>query len=261
MAQPAEPEPTRSSAEALESDGFVILENAFDPAFVDALHSEYQRQFPDVSSVDDAYEVGERRLQVAVQLTGPFLSPDFYANRKVLSIVETALGEDILIDNLSVVTALPGAEAQDRHKDHHDLFREQELSRWVIRPYALNVAIPLVDLTPETGTTKLYAASHNRPLSEDRFELAHMKRGGCYIFDYRLWHQGTENRTQRERPIVYIAYSRPWFTDIANYGDNVRINLATSDLPAIPPDHRPLFRRLAARGALDRTVKGLFAQA
>jgi ectoine hydroxylase-related dioxygenase (phytanoyl-CoA dioxygenase family) len=129
----------------------------------------------------------------------------------------------------------------------------------VIRPYALNVAIPLVDLTPETGTTKLFPGSHNRSWSEDQFELPYIARGGCYLVDYRLSHQGTENRGAAERPIVYLVYARPWFTDIKNYGENVRINIAEHSLSAIPSEHRPLFRRLAAKGAFDRTVKDLFA--
>jgi hypothetical protein len=43
-----------------------------------------------------------------------------------------------------------------------------------------------------------------------------------------------------------------------NYEGNVRINMAIDDLPAIPAEHRPLFRRLAAKGAFDRTAKEMF---
>ena len=78
--------------------------------------------------------------------------------------------------------------------------------------------------------------------------------------DYRLHHQGTENRSSKERPIVYIAYARAWFTDLVNYGNNVRINIDESDLATVPPKHHSLFRRLAARGAFDRPIDALFNQ-
>ena len=245
------------AADRFEKDGFVVLERVFDPAFIDALRAEYVRQFPNIARDATAYVVGDRRLQVAVQLTGPFLSPDLYANPTVLALTKAALGDDILIDNFSLVSALPGAAAQHAHADHPDLFPEHIFSRAVIRPYALNVAIPLIDLTPETGTTKLFTGSQNRHWSEDLFILPYIARGGCYLADYRLRHFGTENRTSAERPIVYLTFARPWFTDAVNYEGNVRINMAIDDLPAIPAEHRPLFRRLAAKGAFDRTAKEL----
>jgi len=246
------------AADQFEKDGFVILERVFEPTFIDALRAEYERQFPDIARDPTAYVVGDRRLQAAVQLTGPFLSPDLYANPIVLALAKAVLGDDILIDNFSLVSALPGAAAQHAHADHPDLFPEHIFSRAVIRPYALNVAIPLIDLTPETGTTKLFTGSQNRHWSEDLFILPYIARGGCYLADYRLRHFGTENRTSAERPIVYLTFARPWFTDVVNYEGNVRIKLAIDDLPAIPEEYRPLFRRLAAKGAFDRTAKELF---
>lgn len=245
-------------SERLESDGFVTVERAFDPAFIDTLHEEYLRQFPDSASAGAPY-VGERRIQLAVKLKGPFVEPALYGNRQVLELAKAALGDDILIDNFSMVSALPGAPDQHLHMDHADLFPEHPVARSMVRPYALNVAIPLVDLTPETGTTRLFTGSHNRQWSKDRFEQPYIARGGCYVLDYRLSHQGTGNRSGRERPILYVVYARPWFTDITNYGNNVRLNLAAADLKAIPEEHRPLFRRLAAKGAFDRTVEELFA--
>jgi len=245
-------------AEQFERDGFVVLERVFEPTFIDSLLAEYERQFPDVANDPTAYVVGHRRLQVTVQLKGPFLSPELYANPMILGVATAELGGDLLIDNLSLVTALPGAAAQDLHADHPDLFPEHIFSRAVIRPYALNVAIPLIDLTPKTGTTKLFPGSQNRYWSEERFDLPYIARGGCYLADYRLKHFGTENRSSAERPIVYLTFARPWFTDVVNYADNVRMKIAVDDLPAIAEQHRPLFRRLAAKGAFDRTIKELF---
>ena len=77
--------------------------------------------------------------------------------------------------------------------------------------------------------------------------------------DYRIWHQGTENRSDGERPLIYIIYARPWFIDIINYGDRPRIDIDAADLATVPEAHRPLFRRLGARGSFDRAQSELFA--
>jgi hypothetical protein len=246
-------------ADRFARDGYAVFERIFDPAFIDQLRKEYFRQFPDIAASPDRFRVGDRRLQVPIALTGPYLSPRLYAHPSLLELAGEALGEDYLIDSVAVVTALAGAGPQHRHMDHDDLFPGEPFTRAVIRPYGITIAIPLVDLTPETGTTKLYRGSHAKPRDDEDFELPYLRRGGCYAMDYRLTHQGTENRTSEERPMVYLVYARPWFTDINNYGAGNRIRIALDDLAAVPEDRRSLFRRLSpersgpsARSALAR---------
>lgn len=245
--------------ERLDKDGFAVLDQVIDPALIDALRAEYERQYPDVEAAPDRYRVDKGRLQVSMRLEGPFLSPELYANPRLLALAEEALGSDFVIDNFSLVTALPGAPDQGVHIDHPDLYPGEVFTRAVIQPYALNVAIPLVDLSPETGTTKLFPRTHKRHSGDGEFELPYVERGGCYVVDYRLAHQGTANRSKVERPILYLTYARSWFTDTVNYGNNIRINIRADDLPAIPAQHRRLFQRLAAKGGFDRTIDGLFA--
>jgi ectoine hydroxylase-related dioxygenase (phytanoyl-CoA dioxygenase family) len=230
-------------------NGYVVFDRIFDPAFIDELRAEYLRQYADVASAPDRYRVGKRRLQVPVQLTGPYLSPTLYANPALLEVVSAALGDDYLIESVAVVTALTGAAVQHLHRDHEDLFPGHPFTRAVMGSYGITVAIPLVDLTPETGTTKLFTESHVKPRDDERFELPYIERGRSYAMDYRLWHQGTENRSAVERPIIYLVYSRAWFTDIWNYGNADRIRISAADLAAVPAQHRALFRRLSLERA------------
>ena len=253
----------QDAAARFAKDGCVVLEDVFDPALIDALREEYRRQVPDVETAPpgDAYQVGHKRLQIAVGLLGPFASPSFYANPRLTELAGAALGEDFLIDSIAVVTALPGAADQHLHTDHSDLFLDRPMARPVIGAYATTVAIPLVDLTPETGTTMLFAGSHRQGCDEERILRPFVKRGAAYVMDYRLTHQGMANASAKERPIIYLVYARPWFIDVTNYGNNIRINLPADALGNIPAEHRKLFRRLAARGSFDRTEKELFPAA
>jgi hypothetical protein len=61
------------------------------------------------------------------------------------------------------------------------------------------------------------------------------------------------------RPLIYIGYVRPWFTDTINFRKQARINIDPADLPKIPEAYRPLFRRIAAKGGIDRSEVELFS--
>lgn len=232
-------------AERFARNGYALFDRVFEPAFIDELRAEYRRQFPNVASSADPYKVGHLRFQVPITMTGPYLSPQLYANPMLLEFARAALGDNYLIDSIATVTSLPGARVQHQHMDHEDLYKGQPFTRAVIGAYGVTVVIPLIDLTPETGTTKLFKGSHVKPINEEEYELPYIERGRCFAMDYRLTHRGTENRSSAERPMIYLVYARPWFTDITNYGANDRIRIDADDLAAVPEEFRMLFRRLS----------------
>jgi len=254
--------------ERFADQGCLRIERLFDPALIAAIHDEYQRQFggKEADEFPPHLRVGDRRIQVPIELKGPLLDPLLTAHPLLTRLIETLIGPDPLIDSLVCVVALPGAADQQLHQDHPELFPDAAAPGHGLSPYAATVAVPLIDLTPETGTTRLFPGSHRLgsgaggeppPLGEG--EPAYVERGGAYIMDYRLWHQGTANRSAQPRPVLYIVYARPWFTDIRNFRHHARVRLAEADARALPPHQRRLFRRLAAKGAFDLTEKELLA--
>ena len=112
------------AADQFARDGCIVFEGLFGTDFIDSLREEYLRQFLDVmnSAARGTFKVGKLRLQAAVQLSGPFLSAELYANPVLIEFAAAALGENHLIDSLAVVTALPGAYDQHLHQDHPELF-------------------------------------------------------------------------------------------------------------------------------------------
>lgn len=125
-------------------------------------------------------------------------------------------------------------------------------------PFAITAVVPLIDLTPETGTTEIFPGSHRAELGDDGKPLGlsdserpFLQAGGCFLMDYRLWHRGMPNISDRVRPVLYIVYARHWFTDMLNFRSHSRINLRLEDARALPLAQRGLFRRLAAKGAYD----------
>jgi hypothetical protein len=256
--------------ESFAEKGCLTVERLFDPALIAAIHDEYQRQLGDrsIDRFPPHLNVGDRRAQVPIELKGPLLDPLLTAHPLLLKMIEGLLGPDPLIDSLVCVVAFSGAEDQKLHQDHHDLYPEAAARGDWLRPYAITVAVPLVDLTPETGTTRLFAGSHRlrpgpdgTPPDLGKGELPYGKRGSAYFIDYRLWHQGTANTSDEPRPVLYIVYAQHWFTDMFNFRRHARLNLARADAMAMPTAERRLFRRLAAKGAFDLTEKELMGEA
>jgi ectoine hydroxylase-related dioxygenase (phytanoyl-CoA dioxygenase family) len=111
----------------------------------------------------------------------------------------------------------------------------------------LTLGVPLVDLTPETGTTAMYPGTHRALMRPDEVapdDAAHplIPLGGAYLMDYRLIHGGTPNASPRARPLLYLVYARPWWLDVTNY--------LTDNLPALVVDDETLARVPPALGHL-----------
>lgn len=255
--------------QTFRDDGCLTFARMFDPALIDAVRAEYDAQYGDLQSavLPPHLKVGKGRLQLPIRLSGALFDPALWANPLLSALLSAWLGSDFLIDNISCVTALAGAADQRLHRDHFHPFPEIPELHAMVPSFAITLAIPLVDLSPDTGATELFPGSHRGDTRTDD-EIAagpsvvpYVARGGCYVMDYRLLNRGTANRTGSARPVLYIIYSRPWFTDCVNLSGIPHIAIDRSDSASLPVANRPLFQRLAAKSAVDLTVKEFLAGA
>jgi len=202
-----------SFVERFERDNYLVVGRLFDPALIDAAAAEVRRQFADLDAdaLPPHVRVGPRRVQLPVQLKGPLLDPALFANPLLLRMLEPLLGRNFLLDSLTCVVAFPGAPQQRLHRDHDDLFVDRPDLRAQLPPYAITVAIPLVDFTEDTGATCLFAGSQKlgwpgveKELAAAKGDLSLVKRGGCYLMDYRLIHRDTANCSDQIRPMLSL---------------------------------------------------------
>ena len=234
-------------AERFAAEGWLQISGNFDPGLIDEIRAEFERQFADLptqgGNAGGYREVGDERLMFSLKLQGPLLDSRVYANPLLLMVLRQLLGGEILIDNFTCVVALAGAAEQELHQDHPPLFPQHPELLPILDAHAITVIVPLIDLSEETGTTKLFPGTH-RGTEIGQAESPYIRRGDCFLMDYRLQHQGTANRSSGHRPVLYIVYARPWFTDSVNFRKQPRINMDVEDLQKIAPEHRLLFRRL-----------------
>jgi len=139
-----------------------------------------------------------------------FESPDFQFMNSIktapwMPVVREILGKDVVLIHKGMFLSMPGSAKQNYHQDGPHLTTQYQ------KPcHAINVFVPLVDLTIDNGPTEFCLGSHilgHEEFDEDFVEIPTVKAGTPIIFDYRLGHRGLANGGKTCRPIVYCTYA------------------------------------------------------
>jgi ectoine hydroxylase-related dioxygenase (phytanoyl-CoA dioxygenase family) len=236
-----------NAARGLRAEGALILEDIIDPALIlDAREAFVQRydRYLCGQKRDDALQVGDRRVMITVDLEPPFERRELIANPWLLSILRAAFEDDVVLGAYGVVCSLPGAPKQHIHQDGADLFPQAALNR-LLPLVAVTVAIPLIEMNEIHGTTALWPRSHrdDKLASTETGDEPLVREGSCAIWDYRLRHGGTPNRSNTPRPLLYMTYCRVWFLDYKNYQQQAPVRAPKGFLADAPEDLRRLLQR------------------
>ena len=247
--QAIHPDTLENAAQLFRVKGCLVLENIFSPDFITGLHASYLERYRDYfreATFEDALTVGEQRYKITVAFQPPFDTPLLYANPLILPIIKQLLGQETILGSYVSVTSLPGSLEQHLHRDHPWLFGTV-LDR-MVPSYAIKLIVPLIKLDEMSGTTRLWPGSQvvfdEKALKMD-FVEPHLSLGDCLLMDYRLLHQGTVNRSEQVRPVLFIGYTRPWFRDYENFKKQSRLQISRQAYKSIPAAHRSLFSWLA----------------
>jgi hypothetical protein len=255
---------------AFDEHGCVLLRGAFPVATIEAMHDEYMAQFGglDLAAMRDEAakpppnrfsEVGDARYDITLRMTGCFAATDVFANDLLLPLLHQLLGSDMQLNSFSAAVSHPGAPQQHVHRDASHLFSGLDWGR-NLPAHAVGVGVPLIDVDLETGPTAVWPGSHRSAVNAPQKRLMRaspMQRGDCLLIDYRTMHAGLPNRSARARPIVFMAYARPWFFDQRNY---VALGRAPLDMPLecydkLPETVRPMLVRAFSYAMLARARK------
>ena len=196
-----------------------------------------------LASADDSThfkysEVASRclgRLDIRYSMDAqPFNDDKVVSNAFIKPVVNALLGDDAKLVYAGLILSFPGSSDQPWHRDGTALFTDDEFPLdQSLPPYALNVFIPLDDVTSDVGPTEFCVGSHYRKKAievmkhiangnESRANIIGplLKTGDALIYDYRVCHRGTQNLAKKKtRPMLYLMYSRPWFFEHINFGD------------------------------------------
>jgi hypothetical protein len=242
---------------ALDEHGCILLRGAFPPATIDAMHREYVAQLGalDLAAMEAAsmkpppnrlIGVGRARYDITLRMTGVFGTTEVFANSLLLKFLRPLLGRDMRLNSFTGVVSYPGAPRQQPHRDHDHLFPQPGVAP-NLPIYAVNVAVPLVDVDLETGPTGVWLGSHRSgqtvTVHDAAMAACPLQRGDCMLLDYRTLHAGLPNRGGRARPILYMVYGRRWFFDDVNYINRIPLDLPLEHYQELPESVRPLLVR------------------
>jgi ectoine hydroxylase-related dioxygenase (phytanoyl-CoA dioxygenase family) len=228
--------------------GYLIVENLFETTYIEGVLDYFRKEYPQfyrTAKGSTGIEVSDRRSLTKIPIDGAFKDPAFYAPELLYPILTQLLGDRFIMLTLGAVVSRPGAQEQRIHSDHSPLFDAQELNRQV-PPFAITVATPLIDMNGVTGTTRMYDKTHLRTGFLSETEKQHyiepeISVGSVLLFDYRLQHCGTANRSTNVRPLVCGVYGRPWFRDAANYFRQEALLIPDEVYAQTPERYRKLF--------------------
>lgn len=249
-----------SAREALRKFGCVILRGVFAADFVDRVRAEFNQQWglTEAEMTDWSHRpppnpiarVGEGRFEVLVKMKGIFGDTDLFGNFLLGRFLVKMLDNTIKLSGMTVVVSYPGAKVQHVHTDLHELFQEPGVSA-ALPVYAINVAVPLIDIDRTIGPTAIWLGSHlwesDRMALPEECTIVDFMRGDCILLDYRTWHAGIPNNSDVVRPILYMVYARTWFFDEANHKTRPSLDMDEADYLALPPNMQKLMRRAYAQ--------------
>jgi ectoine hydroxylase-related dioxygenase (phytanoyl-CoA dioxygenase family) len=226
--------------------GYAILDHVLPEARIGTLneefHARYSRFLRDMEA-DDSREVGRKRYLVPLHFAGGFADPAIFANPVVVALVRSVLEQKAILEAFGAVVSLPGAEAQELHSDGPSLYGS-EISA-LLPAHALTFALPLIEMNDFHGTTSLWPGSHRwRNKDETAAPISPtIPIGSCVLWDFRLLHSGTENKSNQVRPMVYCTYARAWYKDPVNFRKKKAMKRLIFDagfLDTLPEDTRAL---------------------
>ena len=218
-----EPETLALLIEQFNRHGAVQLDEVFEPDFIASLQThfeqKYGRHFHD-GHHPHALRTGDKRYMLTLELDEAFGDPEMIASGLLMPFVRSLLGDDCIMTTYTAVISLPGAKDQFMHKDFPPLFEEKG---WKLKvpSWSVQAIVPLVPMDEQTGGTAIWKGSQHmgesRARKQAEVHVPVVPLGSVLLVDYKTAHAGRANQSDQVRPIVCLAYARPWFRDVINH--------------------------------------------
>ena len=201
--------------DALERDGYVVVEGVVSPAEVAAIKADLLRILDSTPTGRNDFEGWEtRRIYAVFAKTRMF---DQWAIHPVLlEVLDRVLGHY----QLSAPTGIhigPGEKAQVLHRDD-SIYPLPEPHGEVV----VNTMWAIDDFTAENGGTCFVPGSHlwepgRLPSSDDEVVQIAMPAGSVAFYTGSIWHGGGANRTNQPRLGLILEYVAAWLRPQENH--------------------------------------------
>jgi ectoine hydroxylase-related dioxygenase (phytanoyl-CoA dioxygenase family) len=225
---------TAGHVAAIAEQGFTIIEDAVDPAHVDALAGDLLRLERElgVEPAKNSFE-GEQTWRIYNLLVHGDLYERIPVQPNVLPVVEGVLDAGCLVSSLSSIAIGPGEIAQPIHADDQLIPIPKAHP-----PTVCNTMWALTDFTEANGATRLVPGSHLRDHSPTYGQHypsvpAEMAKGSVLVWHGSLWHGGGANRTGERRVGIAMNYCAGYIRQQENQQLGIPIEIARGFSPRL----------------------------
>jgi len=219
----------RDATHALQNDGAVILNDIIAPDHIAALRVKMLADLPAYLARTDApFNFNTGNVQQEPPPFAPYLFRDVLLNDIAIAVTHSLLGDGLHNGFYSGNTAVGGSgQRQPVHADVGQLWPNLTAAT---PPFGLVVNVPVVDMTPQNGSTEVWPGTHldttvsiqqsdiKLPLEVVEARRAvrpplqpSVRAGSVVIRDLRLWHAGMPNRTDQARPMIAMIHWASWW--------------------------------------------------
>lgn len=225
-------------AQEFHTTGFCILDNVLDTISLETFRDKAMANFNEVLSMvslgigikhgyKEIVQRHERRYEMPYKMI-EIGALEYSKLPLIKELVTNILGPDHHVVNVSLVVSDAGAGDQSWHSDGPHVSIGEYLPC-----HCMNIFIPLVDVDLENGPTSFRPGSQYLTIDlQKKFLAAFLKKtlkpiatpvlkmGSILLFDYRILHRGTANKTELPRPILVLTFGKSWYKDNLNFPTN-----------------------------------------
>ena len=221
------PEHLEQATNALEIDGYVILNGVVEVAHLEILHEKMKEDLKTILSRSDTpFQFTTSNVQQDPPPFPPFLFRDILVNPFVIAVTKSILGSGLKNTFYSGNTALPSQIRQPVHPDTGHLWPRMSVAH---PAHMIVINVPVVDVSAQNGSTEIWPGTHldisshvhegTIRVMQENIEARRavcppiqptIKRGGVVIRDMRLWHAGMPNLTDEPRPMIAMIHQAGW---------------------------------------------------
>ena len=218
-----------SHLEAIDRDGFTVIEDFIDQERVDKLGKDLRRE---VNPIRELIPPGKKTVRAHNLLGKTRCTDDICCDLRLLALVQGVLGPHFQISVVAMFDLLPGAKAQGLHQD--DVL-------WPIPrphvPFVVNTVLAVDEFTCENGATIVAPGSHKlltepgESLPEDMEQIqVELKPGALVAWTGALFHGGGENTTDSSRLAIDINFNLSYLRQ----QENQYVGIPREEIPKLP---------------------------
>jgi hypothetical protein len=219
------PETLSLSLRTFRDVGYLVLENAYEHAFIDSVRDAYsialEKYLDSKGGLDalDGKTFGKGHIGFFPALFGPMADTRLAAHPIAVQLMRELLGKNFQCAFYHTNTAMPGSGVQPIHRDCQPLFGTELQAHHPVATLVLNV--PLCDFTLENGSTEVWPGTHlivdSSPEEKNQLDAraaelpsarTNVPVGSLILRDMRLWHRGMPNHSDASRTMFAIVYER-----------------------------------------------------